>query len=198
MGALYGHDRNRNEITTGGTRQLHRHIRGHNKHRYRRRHTSAYTRTQIREKWQAIHRCAGTTFLFVLLFAIVSLRAHDQGGFAWSFHLLVGIGFALLLVGPFLYESIEALYEDNTWEDAAGNLISNRVKASGLKAIACTSIAISLGIVIMNWDKFTNPYIPPANSTQSVLPSELPSKPPRYGPGAWAKRNLERRAAEER
>jgi hypothetical protein len=202
MGALSGDDRNRNQITVGGIRQACRQIHGHTKRRYRRRHTSAYTKTQIREKWQAIHRCAGATIYLGLLFAIVSLRAHDQGGFAWSFHLLVGIGFALLLVGPFLYESIEALYEDNNWEDAEGNLISNRVKANGLKAIAYTSIVISLCIVVMNWDKFTNPYIPSVKNTLPYIPSgkntllELPSEESRRQ-GDWARRKFEMRAEEQ-
>jgi hypothetical protein len=91
-----------------------------------------------------------------------------------------------------LYESIEALYEDNNWEDAEGNLISNRVKANGLKAIAYTSIVISLCIVVMNWDKFTNPYIPSGKNTLLELPSELSRRQ-----GDWARRKFERRAEEQ-
>ena len=166
MGVLSEHNLNRNKILSRGIRQGSWQLRGRHGRRYKRRRTSAYTKGQVRAKWRAIYRCAGATIFLGFVFAIISLRALGQGGFAWSFHLMSGIGFALLLVGPFLYERIESLYADNNYEDAEGNLVLCKVKANWLKAIAYTSIAISLGIIIMNWNKFANPYIPTGKERQ--------------------------------
>lgn len=186
MGVLSEHNLNRNKALSRGIRQGSWQLRGRHGRRYKRRCTSAYTKGQVRAKWRAIYCSAGATIFLSLVFAIISLRALGQGGFAWSFHLMSGIGFALLLAGPFLYERIESLYADNNYEDAEGNLVLCKVKANWLKAIAYTSIAISLGIIIMNWNKFTNPYIPTGKERQL-----------RESDG-WSQRDFEKNAQAER
>lgn len=186
MGVLSEQNLNRNKALSRGIRQGSWQVRGRHRRRYKRRHASAYTKGQIRAKWRAIYFSAGATVFLGLLFAIISLRALGQGGFAWSFHLMSGIGFALLLVGPFLYERIESLYADNNYEDAEGNLVVCQVKANWLKVIAYTSIVVSLGIIIMNWNKFTNPYIPTGKERQL-----------RASDG-WSQRDFEKNAQAER